>query len=546
MKSRIIRAAAAFFAFAFAAVAPLRADAAEVAVVSHAPGYYTSLAKHAQRWLAGEGIKSDLVQADKMASALSGAKIAFLVGFDEPTASEMQTLTAFRARGGRLVVFYSSSPRLASLMGVKVLGYQKAAYPGRWSRMDFSTKFPEGCPKSILQTSTVLQRAEPIPGRARIMATWADRDGKPTGDAAWISGSAGYWMTHVLLADGDEALKAQLLAALVGSVAPHLWDVASFRRRKAAEDRFNRELAAAQVKRPGELHAVWEHSGCGLYPGDWPRTMRLLKESGVTDLFVNVAGAGFAHYPSNVLPRSKTYEQEGDQLRACLAAAKGTGVRVHAWILCFTATRSSPERLEDFRKRGWRLKSRDGALTEYLDPSNAEVRKRILDAITEIQSKYAVDGIHLDFVRWYERAAKPADAAAVVSRFVADARLRVRRPAWLTAAVLGKYPACVESVGQDWTGWLGSNLVDYVVPMDYTEDVAKFEGFLKQHSELKSHARRTIVGIGVTANESRLTLQGVIEQIRIARRHNVAGVALFDLDTTLEKQILPYLRMGMW
>jgi hypothetical protein len=26
----------------------------------------------------------------------------------------------------------------------------------------------------------------------------------------------------------------------------------------------------------------------------------------------------------------------------------------------------------------------------------------------------------------------------------------------------------------------------------------------------------------------------------------MAGVALFDLDTTLEKQILPYLRMGIW
>ena len=42
------------------------------------------------------------------------------------------------------------------------------------------------------------------------------------------------------------------------------------------------------------------------------------------------------------------------------------------------------------------------------------------------------------------------------------------------------------------------------MPMDYTEDFAKFESFLRQHAQTASRARRTIVGIGVTANESRL------------------------------------------
>jgi uncharacterized lipoprotein YddW (UPF0748 family) len=275
--------------------------------------------------------------------------------------------------------------------------------------------------------------------------------------------------------------------------------------------------------------------------------MRLLKANGVTDLFVNVAGAGFAHYPSDVLPRSKTYEQEGDQMKACLAAAQGTGVRVHAWLLCFTATRSSPEKLEDFRRRGWRLKSRDGQHTEYLDPSNAAVRAHLLKAIDELQAKYpALSGVHLDFVRWYERSVKPKGAAETVSKFVAEARLRVRRPRWFTTAVLGKYPTCVDSVGQDWVGWLGSNLVDYVVPMDYTESMELFESFLSQHAAGKSHARKTIVGIGVTANESRLDARQVMDQIGRVRRHGLAGVALFDLDATLEKRILPYLKLGMW
>lgn len=519
---------------------------AQVAVVAHDQGYHTSLAKHIQRWLKNERIESLLASPATMNVALADAKIAFLVGFNEPTAAEMKTLERFNSRGGKLVVFHSASPALARLMNVKPLGYTTARYPGCWSRMDFKSKMPEGMPIAIRQTSGVLQRAVPVTGKGRIIATWTDRAGRATGDAAWIATAAGFWMTHVLLADGDEDQKARLLGAIVGSVVPSLWNVREYFSRTAAKDRATQAFAKEQTPRPGEIHAVWDHSGCGLYPGDWARTMRVLKDARVTDLFVNVAGAGFAHYASFVLPRSKTFEDEGDQLAACLAAAKGTGIRVHAWVLCFTATRSTPGRLEDFRKRGWRLMSRDGKLTEYLNPANPNVRAHVLSGISEICSRYSVHGVHLDFVRWYERAEKPKNATTVISQFVAEARRRVKRPMWLTAAVLGKYPACVASVGQDWTSWLGLNIVDFAVPMDYTEDNARFESYLRQHSEKRLYARKTIAGIGVTANESRLDARKVIEQMRLARKYNLAGVALFDLDANLEKQILPYLKMGIW
>lgn len=520
--------------------------AAEIPVISHEKGYYTSLARHATRWLVQQGIPAKTFHVDELADALADARIAFLVGFDAPTPSEMATLRAYRARGGKLVVFYSSSPALAKLMDVKVVAYKKASYPGEWSKMVFNGRGPAGLPASIRQTSTVLQSSEPLPGKGKTIAKWVDRKGKGGGEAAWISTSAGFWMTHVLLADGDEHLKARLLAALVGSVEPSLWNAKTADAKAAAENAALRAYAMAQTPHPGEIHAVWDHTGCGLYPGDWKRTMMVLKAAKVTDLFLNVAGAGFAHYPSNVLPRSKTYENEGDQLYAALAAAEGTGIRVHAWILCFNATRATPERLKIFETKGWRLKSRDGKLTEYLDPANPEVRNYIVRAIDEILARYKVQGVHLDFVRWYERSNKPSGAVETMSKFVADVRRHVKRPVWLTAAVLGKYPTCVASVAQDWESWLNCNLVDYVVPMDYTEDISKFEEFLAQHSAKKTHARRTIVGIGVTANESRLSARQVIDQIRLARKHGVAGVALFDLDVTLQTQILPFLTLGLW
>ena len=296
----------------------------------------------------------------------------------------------------------------------------------------------------------------------------------------------------------------------------------------------------------GEIHAVWDHSGRGLYPGNWPKTMRVLRSANVTDLFVNVAGVDFAHYPSAILPRSKAFSDYGDQMAGCLRAAEGTGIRVHAWIICFNATRGVPKSLETFKHRGWRLKDKDGALTTYLNPANANVRSFALSIVDEINSHYGVSGIHLDFVRWPHTAAKPADAAASVAQFVAEARRRVKRPRWLTAAVYARYPRCIETVGQDWVRWLDFDIVDYVVPMDYTESMSQFESFLRQHAARSVNARRTIAGIGVTASESKLSAAQVVEQIRLVRKYGLAGESLFDLDATLELKILPALRKGVW
>lgn len=517
-----------------------------VAIVAQSPGYYTSLANHIKRWLASEGISSSLVTPEAMEDKFRREKTAILIGFEKPTQSQLRVFSNFKAKRGRFIVFYSSSKALADLMDVNVLGFKSAPYAGAWSRMDFVSRVPEGLPSAIRQTSSVLLRAAPKPGKGRVLATWTDRKGRPAGETAWIATSGGYWMTHVLTADGDENLKARLLGALVGSLESGKWSLGTHLERERAKKKEMLEYASRQSPRRGEIHAVWDHSGCGLYPGNWPKTIALLKKANITDLFVNVAGAGFAHYASNVLPRSKTFTQEGDQLSQCLAAARGSGVRVHAWVLCFTASRSTPARLEEFKRKGWRVKSQSGKLTEYLNPSLPEVRSYMLRAIEEIVNNYAVSGVHLDFIRWGDYSVKSANAASYPTRFVADVRRKVARPKWLTAAVYGAYPQCVSTVGQDWPSWIDTNIVDYVVPMNYTDSNLKFTELLVQQAATKTRASRTIVGIGVTANESRLDARKTIDQIKLTRRLGFAGNALFDLDVTLEKSILPYLSLGVW
>lgn len=523
------------------------AGASEIAVVAPGAGFGLSLGRHIVRWLGQNGVAAEFVDEKVVSTGLRGKRLAYLV---MPKETQLAALSAFAARGGKMFVFYSDSPKIASLFGVSV---RKDAYKrgdaGTFSKIVFGKTAPAGSPAAIVQSSVNIFRASPVPGRSRIIASWHDRAGRPTGDAAILASNVGWWMTHVMLADGDEKAKSQFLAAVAGASVPGVWSYAAFAAKRKAAREEDRRYALSQRPRTGEIRAVWEHSGQGLYPGDWPRTFRELQRYGITDIFVNVAGAGFAHYPSKVLPPSTILAKQGDQLAACLKAAAGTGIRVHAWIMCFTGTRGSSARLDAFAKKGWRLCSKKGVLTEYLDPSKSDLRQYLLSAVEEVARRYAVHGVHLDFVRWYEGACLPKDATKPVSTFMVQARARVKRvrPSVLfTAAVFGKYPSCVAAVGQDWESWLDAGIVDWLVPMNYLEDNGKYAAFVRQQCRTPTHAGRIVSGIGVTAIESRLDVRQVIDQVKLARQAGAAGVAFFDLDYTLVNDILPYLRLGLF
>lgn len=459
--------------------------------------YAASQAKHVVESLASGGVKVDLVADKTLDAVLSGRRLAYFVTMQKPSAAHLAAIARFRARGGKVAVLQSYSPALASSLGVVFEG----------------------------------------PSRKR-------------GKVQVRPFKGGWWVGNYFSSDDSEEEKARQLLTLVGSAIPGLWNAAAWEAKRQARLASDRAYGAKQVPRPGEIHAVWDHSGEGLYPGDWPRTMRVLQANHITDLFVNVAGAGFGHYSSKILPASATLTATGDQLAACLAAARGTGIRVHAWVLCFNATRASPAKKAAFAKKGWLLKDVQGRVTEYLNPSNADLRWYLLTTLDEIARNYPVDGIHLDFVRWYEKAAgKPKNPDRAITMFVTAVRQRVRaiRPkAILSTAVLGTYPSCITSVGQNWKTWIDTGLVDYVVPMNYVPDTPQLAALVQRQALTPAQARHVIGGIGVTANESMLSPRQVVDQINFVRRAGFAGVALFDLDTTLVTKVLPILRLGLF
>lgn len=605
-------------------------------------GFALSLARHAFRWYREAGVDATMGGDSRLEDLLPGARVALLVQVANPSAPQLALLRRHVQGGGKLIVCYSSSPGLAELMGVGLVGYVRSNIAGRWAEMRFSAPALAGVPESVRQSSPNLFLVKPVAGASQVMAWWYDRAGGRTTEPAWLSCRNGFWMTHVLLGDGDVAEKSKLLLALSAACEPALWGAAADRKLararqvgtyrevadlmkaarkmedpqrravalaavKAAEQRETAALAARregqsflawqqaealsqqmelaygtlQTPRNGEIRAVWDHSGQGLYPGDWNRTCQVLKEHGISDLYVNVGGVGFSHYRSRLLPPSRLFQEQGDQLAACLAAAKTRGLRVHAWVFCFCTEQCTDERIMQFRNRGWLLTGEDGRERRWLDPAVPEVRSLIVQVAREVVLNYKVDGIHLDFVRYPDFAGSlgptvrqrfesstahrcefwPAEVKSGarreefvrwrsdrVSEFVADVRNMLRREGQeklLSAAVYGKYPSCRAAVGQDWEAWVRAGLVDYLLPMNYTEDPAMFAELVGNQARERPLRQRMLPGIGVTAAESRLRPCQVIDQIRAVRAADCPGFALFDLDTYLEQGVLPVLKAGM-
>lgn len=605
--------------------------------------YAASRTKRLSRWLLDFGIIHGVVDDEAVvAGRLKSARLAILPYNSLPPEKELRALESFVQRGGKLMVFYSAEPKLAELMGLKLGSYQAAKVAGQWSSFVFNKHAPPHVPEAVYQDSSNILPAYPSDKDSRVIAFWQNSAGKDLADPAWVQSPHGLWMSHVLL-DSDAANKQRMLLALLGAYVPSLWEQAAARtmarsgkvgpfinlndavtditrmargtsaeesvdallarcgqdykimaaalaKRKYAEvvetgQRLQTKLveAFARVQRPKnpEFRGVWDHTGLGLYPGNWSKTARILADAGMRAIFVNVLWAGLAHYDSQVVPQSEAVSRYGDQLKQCLAAARANRLEVHVWKICWNLSNAPESFVAAMRKAG-RLQVTDtGKELEWLCPSHPDNVALELKAVSEVLTRYPVDGIHLDYVRYPDanacfcngcrrrfgqqlggkipdwpmsarsgnlRGKYNAWRSAQITAFVRAVQTQARKAGShirVSAAVWPEYPGCINSIGQDWGRWLKEDLVDFVCPMDYTADSGAFKSLVQRQLALANAGGRVFPGIGVTASESQLTPDQVIEQIRQTREAGAGGFVLFDLNRTLEHDVLPALRMGL-
>jgi uncharacterized lipoprotein YddW (UPF0748 family) len=320
-------------------------------------------------------------------------------------------------------------------------------------------------------------------------------------------------------------------------------------------------------------------------PAGLARVLDDAASAGLNAVFIQVVRRHDAYYDSRALPRTPdpALAPGFDILAAAVDGGHARGLQVHAWFTVATAWHETYRDLElpaghVTRDHGpgsadpWMTVSRAGVQSrEYFDIGLPEVQSHVAGIVADIASRYAVDGVHLDYVRYdgaqwgyhpralqrfsaetgYQGVPAPgervwadwrrAQSRAIVER--ARAALAQARPqALLSAAVIAQDVGPMAAPGgfagtrafadyaQDWAGWVSDGLLDLAVPMMYDrEGVAEqaqwYRQWLAFAAELDQRPGGAAVAVGVGG-----WLNTVVAGVTQAREalSRTAGVVAFS------------------
>ncbi len=568
--------------------------------------------------LAELGLGSDAVDdVDLVHGALGQRQVAILAYNPGLSGPAVEQLVQFVQEGGKLLVCYQLPAELGAALGFGSPQYHRPAQPGQFAEIRLDAADIKGLPAAVKQASWNITSAVPTAYQARVIGQWVDAQGKATGLPALLISDRGAFFSHIILRD-DREKKKQMLAAVLGQLAPKLWrqmadnalvaagqvghladyesleslliesSQARVRQLSAAAVQTRQEALqcraigeyARVVELAGRLHeqlveayllvqpakevegrAIWNHSGTGAYDGDWPRTARELSEAGFNMVLPNMLWGGRAHYASDVLPRSRTFQQYGDQIAQCVAACKPYGIEVHVWKVNWNLSGAPPEFVAKIRREHRNQVSNDGAAHDWLCPSHPENFQLELDSMLEVARKYEVDGLHFDYIRYpdhskcycdgcrerfeTQRGQKVAnwprdcfsgplseeygqwrcDQITRLVKAVHEQAKEVRPGIEISAAVFGAYPSCKASVAQDWVAWVEAGYLDFICPMDYTENDQAFVNLVTSQLEYVDGRIPVYPGIG----QWRLSDDRTVGQIHYAQQLGAPGFTIFNL-----------------
>jgi uncharacterized lipoprotein YddW (UPF0748 family) len=268
-----------------------------------------------------------------------------------------------------------------------------------------------------------------------------------------------------------------------------------------------------------------------------------------------------------------------DPLQVAVTAAQSRGLELHAWLNAFygwpagtPAPGSTQPQHALFQHRDWWMLDGSGQPLlhdegRWLSPASAGARAQLAAVAADLTRRYAIAGVHLDFIRYPARA--PVDSltqafwsnARVTNpgltlddfrrQLVTDAvrlvrdSLQVARPrAVLSAAVWGIYRNSnnwsAVSTGfddrlQDAWGWAEQGLLDVLVPMVYWPIAASYGArtdfaYLADQHASNVTQRHVYVGLALEhmAGGAGLNVTELAAEIERARRAGAEGVSVLS------------------
>lgn len=257
-----------------------------------------------------------------------------------------------------------------------------------------------------------------------------------------------------------------------------------------------------------------------------------LKALNVNTVLLQTRVRGDLIYPSSLEPVSPLFTGTAglspgyDPLAFAIEECHKRGMQLHAWIV--TLPLGKDEHIEQLGKHA--LTQRNRALCTrfgdswYMEPGNPETSPYITAIVKEIVTKYNIDGIHLDYIRYPDRTAGYPDAKLHkkygkgkslaewrrenITRIVKDIYSCVKsvKP-WVrvSCAPLGKYDNLTRYSSMGWDAlntcfqeaqeWMRDGVMDALFPMLYFKD-KNFYPFVRDWQE-NACGRHVVPGIGI-------------------------------------------------
>ena len=345
-------------------------------------------------------------------------------------------------------------------------------------------------------------------------------------------------------------------------------------------------FAVAAGGAPAEFRGAWVTAWNPgfLTPVEADETIAAAKTANMNALFIQVRKTGDAYYNSDLAPRASNISgpPDYDPLAYVIERAHSAGLEVHAWVNVLRAL-SAGTSAPDFRHvcsahPEWIMSDYTGGLNSpegvYLDPGVPEVQEYTLDVITELATRYDLDGVHLDYLRYpgrewgynstavsrfnarYGRRGAPVPDDPLWSQWRRDQltalvrkiyrRVGSVRPAakvTLAAITWGESPNDFESslsyrkVFQDWAGWLRDGILDAAIPMNYRDEgnaaaAEQYRNWLEGMRQWR-FGRHVYAGQMITGD-----VDSAVVQLKASRNSGAMGMVCFSFNATPTRPVL--------
>lgn len=329
-----------------------------------------------------------------------------------------------------------------------------------------------------------------------------------------------------------------------------------------------------------EIRATWLTTLGGM---DWPRhkatsaegirrqqqelcnILDRLKEANFNTVMMQTRLRGDLIYPSAIetFPEAltgKSGKNPGyDPLAFAIEECHKRGMELHAWIVTIPAGNNRQVKLlgkhSVVKKYRQICKQHDRAW--FLDPGHPKTADYLSNIVREIVTKYDVDGIHFDYIRYPENAHRFPDRDThrkygkgkdlklwrrenitnIVRRLYSEVK-QVKPWVKVSSSPVGKFKDtsrysslgwnAYETVYQDAQGWLKEGIHDALFPMMYFKD-NHFYPFVLDWKE-NDNGRWIVPGLGIyflSSKEKDWPLDEVSRQLFFTRQSGLAGHAFF-------------------